>query len=65
MNQYETGKHVPDFDVIRKIAEVLKVPPSFFYTIDDELAELIKIYGRINKKEQRQLINFARQFLNK
>lgn len=62
MNQYETGKHMPDFDVVKKIAEVLSVPPSFFYTIEDDLAELIKLYGNFNKKEQRQLINFAKQF---
>jgi transcriptional regulator with XRE-family HTH domain len=64
MNQYETGKHVPDFDVVEKLAKILKVPPSFFYTNEDELAELIKIYGRISKKEQRQLISFARQFVS-
>src|ERR1700733_3516610 len=61
MNQYETGKHVPDFDIVRKIAEVLKVPTSFFYTIDDELAELIKLYGGFSKKKKRQLMSFAKQ----
>lgn len=62
MNQYETGKHVPNFDVVEKIAKVLKVPPPFFYTINDDLAELLKQYGKLNKKEQRQLINFANKF---
>ena len=62
MNQYETGKHVPDFDVVNKIAEVLGVPPPFFYTTDDELAGLLKLYDGLNKKEQRQLIHFAKQF---
>ena len=63
MNQYETGKHAPDFDIVKKIAEVLKVPPSFFYTTDDDLAGLIKLYGSLNKKEQRQLVIFAKQFV--
>ena len=64
LNQYETGKHAPGFDVVKKIAEVLRVSTSFFYTDDNELAELIKIYGQISKKERRQLVSFAKQFLN-
>lgn len=64
MNQYETGKHVPDFDVVKRIAKVLKLPPSFFYTSDDELAELIKTYGQLGKKERRQLVNFTHQLLD-
>ena len=35
--------------VIVKVAEVLDVPPSFFYTPDDELAELIKIFSTLNE----------------
>jgi len=65
MNQYETGKHVPDFAIVEKLAKIVKVPPAFFYTIEDDLAELIKIYGRISKKEQHQLLSFARQFASK
>ena len=61
MNQYETGKHVPDFMIIQKIAKVLKVPASFFYTNDDELAFLIKLYGRVTKAKQRSLINFGKE----
>ncbi len=61
MNQYETGKHAPDFDVVEKIAKVLKVPSPFFYAIDDDLAELLKRYGRLSKKEQRQLLHFAKE----
>lgn len=64
MNQYETGKHAPDFWVVQKIAEVLNVPACYFYTINDDLAALIKIYGQINKREQLKLINFAKQLYN-
>ncbi|HEX4045151.1 MAG TPA: helix-turn-helix transcriptional regulator [Gammaproteobacteria bacterium] len=61
MNQYETGKHTPDFTVVEKIAKVLKEPSSYFYTTEDDLAELIKIYGSLSKKDQQQLIKFARK----
>ncbi len=41
MNQYETGKHVPDFLMATKIADVLEVPVAYFYTNDDLMAEII------------------------
>ena len=37
MNQYERGKHVPDF----LMAEKLGVPAAYFYARDDRLAEYI------------------------
>lgn len=39
MNQYETGKHVPDWFTMQKIAKVLNIPTSFFYTEEDDIAE--------------------------
>jgi transcriptional regulator with XRE-family HTH domain len=42
MNQYETGKHTPDFGTVKKIAKVLKIPTAYFYAEEDKLAELIK-----------------------
>jgi len=42
INQYEIGKHTPDFLTLKNIAEVLSVPTAFFYTEEDELAEIIK-----------------------
>ena len=42
MNQYETDKHVPDFGTVKRIAKVLKLPTAYFYSEDNELAEVIK-----------------------
>ena len=61
MNQYETGKHTPGFNVVEKIAKVLKEPSCYFYTTEDELAELIKIYGSLTKKDQQRLIKYAKK----
>ena len=41
MNQYETGKHTPDFNTLSRIAKILKVPTAYFYADDDLLAEII------------------------
>jgi len=43
MNQYETGKHIPDFVTLKKIAQVLQVPTAYFYAEDDLLADKIKM----------------------
>ncbi|MCX7123857.1 MAG: helix-turn-helix transcriptional regulator [Gammaproteobacteria bacterium] len=44
MNQYETGKHVPDFGTVKKIAQVLKLPTAYFYAEEDDLALTLKGY---------------------
>ena len=44
INQYETGKHTPDFLTLKKLAEVLSVPTAFFYAEEDRLAEMIKSF---------------------
>lgn len=44
INQYETGKHTPDFLTLKKLAMVLSVPTAFFYAEEDKLAEIIKSF---------------------
>lgn len=41
VNQYERGKHIPDYQILEKLANVLKVPLPYFYAKDDKLAEYI------------------------
>lgn len=41
MNQYERGIHTPDFALACKLAEVLNVPACYFYTVEDDLAEVV------------------------
>ena len=40
MNQYERGKHSPDYQLMCRVAEILNMPVSWFYTEDEELARL-------------------------
>lgn len=60
MNQYEVGKHVPDFTIVEKIAKILKVPTAYFYTKDDLLAELIQLYGNLTATKKRDLLKTAK-----
>jgi len=41
INQYEKGKHAPDYSTLRKLAAVLKAPTAYFYAEDASLAEII------------------------
>lgn len=41
MNQYERGIHTPDFALACRLAEVLNIPTCYFYTIEDDLAEVV------------------------
>lgn len=53
MNQYETGKHAPDFLTLKNIGKVLDYPVAFFYAEDDSLATAIILFQKLgrNKKE--------------
>ncbi len=41
MNQYERGKHLPDLDTAKRLADALEVPMAYLYCPEDELAELL------------------------
>lgn len=56
INQYERGKHEPDFQMATHLAEVLNAPVSYFYEPDDELAELILMLHRLDRDTKQQLI---------
>lgn len=56
MNQYETGKHTPDYLTLKRIAMVLHVSPSYFYADCDTLAELIRLFSRLPSRKQLMLV---------
>lgn len=64
MNQYETDKHIPDYETVKKIAKVLKVPPAYFYCEDKNLAELLMMWQQLNLKTKKSLIKLAKQELH-
>lgn len=45
MTQYETGIHMPNFETLKRIGDVLALPIAYFYAEDDELAEVIVKYA--------------------
>lgn len=56
INQYERGKHEPDYATAVRLATVLEVPVSFLYEQDDDLAALIQVCGTMSKAVLRSMI---------
>ena len=52
LNQYETGKHSPDFGMLQRLAEVLNVPVEYFYTSDDDIANLLIKLNSMDKDKK-------------
>lgn len=55
INQYERGKHVPDYSTATRLAKVLEVPVPYLYTDDDDLAALIIAYARASTKKRSEI----------
>lgn len=60
INQYEKGKHIPDFATSARIANVLSVPVTYLYADDEKLAELIVLYSLADKKNQDTALSLLR-----
>lgn len=58
MNHYEKGRHLPDVDTLRKLAEELGVPLNYFFCEDDLSAELACLISNLDKKAKDALIKY-------
>lgn len=56
INQYERGKHVPDLLTAEHLAAELRVPLSYLYEPNDDLAALIRVAGALPADKVRVLI---------
>jgi transcriptional regulator with XRE-family HTH domain len=63
MNQYERGKHEPDFSMVERIARVLNVPESYFYAKDDEAAWLLVVFHRMPPSERGKVVGAVRDMV--
>ena len=52
------GKHTPDFEMMCKLAKILKVPESYFYTIDDEMAEILLVLSKLSLNDKNKALKF-------
>jgi transcriptional regulator with XRE-family HTH domain len=59
INQYETGKHVPDIQTARRLAEVLAVPAPYLYAEDDALAAWILAFVQASPATRKRITRSA------
>lgn len=63
MNQYERGKHEPDFTMVERISKVLSVPESYFYARDDESAWLQTVFHRLPAEARKEVLTHVKKML--
>lgn len=60
VNHYEKGRHLPDMDMLRKLAVELNVPVSYFFCEDELSAELVCLFERLDAAEKLIFLNQLR-----
>ncbi len=63
MNQYERGKHSPDYRLTCKIAAILNMPVSWFYTEDEQFARLQEVFQHLDADSRQSLLSQAEGLL--
>lgn len=56
INQYEKGKHTPDYLTLVQLASVLNTPVPYFYCEDDLLCEMILSFCTLQRQEQQKVL---------
>lgn len=56
INQYERGKHTPDVLMTTHLAKVLNVPISYFWAVEEDEAELLRLYHAMGSKLRKQIL---------
>ncbi|KPW03632.1 helix-turn-helix domain-containing protein [Pseudoalteromonas sp. P1-8] len=56
MNHYEKGRHIPDLTTLKKVADELNVPLSYFLCEDETTAELIIEISKLDTDKKLELI---------
>lgn len=63
MNQYEKGKHTPDISTLKKVADELGVPLSYFFCEDKSSAELVCLIAKMSEADKQKIIRLIREDL--
>ena len=63
MNQYERGKHTPDYSMVQRIAKVLGAPVEFFYAKDDDVAHLLLQFHTLTPSKKVAALKFVTELV--
>ncbi|WP_299010245.1 helix-turn-helix transcriptional regulator [uncultured Shewanella sp.] len=57
MNQYEKGKHTPDFNTLKAMADELGVPVAYFFCESETTAKLLCLLENMDEDKKTALLN--------
>ena len=61
MNHYEKGRHTPDIDTLKRMADELGVPISYFFCENETTAELARLIANMSERQQVELIKILKK----
>lgn len=64
MNHYEKGRHTPDIDTLKRMADELGVPISYFFCESEITAELARLIAKMTEQQQVELIRTLKKNQN-
>lgn len=56
MNHYEKGRHTPDIDTLKRMADELGVPINYIFCENEATAELARLIANMSEQQQVELI---------
>ena len=65
MNHYEIGRHTPDYSTLKRIATILELPVAYFYAESDEIAEMVKLFSKLDRIEQIKMLQQLKESARK
>lgn len=58
MNRYEVGSRTPDIDLVQRFAEVLNVPITYFFAVEQNEADLLLAFQSLDVVSKHEVLKF-------
>lgn len=56
MNRYERGTRAPAVELVERVGAVLNLPVAYFYSTDDDEAQLLTVFHRMQESGKKELL---------
>ncbi len=63
INQYEMGKHTPNFLILQRIGKTLGYPVEFFYAEDDIISQIICQIGKLSENDRKKALHAIKNLI--
>lgn len=61
LNHYERSTHAPRYPTLEQLGKVLDVPAAYFLAREDDLAEVIALYGKLSAAQKKKILVMFRK----